>query len=82
MDEVYFGYLLVEDLLVVAFEEVASGVFEDVGLYYYWAFYVCFDYLHDKNLFRAASGTADGKLRAAKPSVLSLNRKPSRWERW
>ncbi len=46
LDEVYFGYLLVEDLLVVAFEEVAAGVFEDFGFYYKNTIYFCWDYLH------------------------------------
>ncbi len=44
--EIYFGNLLVKDLLVVAFEEIASCIFEDAGLEDYWAFYVGFDYIH------------------------------------
>ncbi len=46
LDEVYGADFSVEDLLVVAFEEVASGVFEDAGLEDDYSFYISFDYLH------------------------------------
>ena len=46
LDEVYFGYFFFEFLLVVAFEEVASGILEDSGLDDYYSFYICLDYIH------------------------------------
>ena len=46
--EVDFGYFLIEFLLVVAFEEVASGILEYSWLDDYRAFYVGFDYIHDR----------------------------------
>ncbi len=61
LDEVYFGNLLIEDLLVVAFKEVASGVFEDAGLEDYWAFYMGLYYIHMVYRFQGSG------VRAAKP---------------
>ena len=46
LDEIYFGYFLVEFLLVIAFEEVASCIFEDPRLYDYHAFNICLYNFH------------------------------------
>ena len=51
LDEIYFGYLLIKFSLGEGLEEIASGVFEDSGFDYYWAFYVGFDYVHGDKVF-------------------------------
>ena len=46
LDEVDFGYFFIEFLLVVAFEEVTSCVFENSRLDDYQAFNICFYNFH------------------------------------
>ncbi len=46
LDEVYFGDLLVKGLLVVAFEEVTTSIFEDFRLNYINTIYFCLYNMH------------------------------------
>ncbi len=61
LDEVYGANFFVEDLFVVAFEKVASGIFEDFWLYYYYAIYFCWDYFHVGQFYRVTGDSAGNK---------------------